>query len=179
MPHTDQQSTVHQGIRPRGRGPFRQRAEISYPATSQSFRDPSKRCPNGLLITSPHCASNTVCPEFTTCRWIFRRSVPIPKFAIPCGTSDANFGIQGDTSKYGFLVWFLDLKFLYELAAIRNFRSTTLGGDGVPPRQDQIKRCLPVARVVGRREPFASLAEAGEFFVARMKRSGMRGQTSR
>jgi hypothetical protein len=42
MPHTDRQSTVRQGIRPRGLGAIRQRAEISYPTTSQSLRDPSK-----------------------------------------------------------------------------------------------------------------------------------------
>jgi hypothetical protein len=45
-------------------------------------------------------------------------SVPIPKFARPCGTSDANFGIKRDTSNYEFLVWLMDLRFLYELAAI-------------------------------------------------------------
>ena len=38
-------------------------------------------------------------------------SVPIPKFANRCGTSDANFAIKRDASEYEFLVWFLDLKF--------------------------------------------------------------------
>src|SRR6187397_1561536 len=32
--------------------------------------------------------------------------------------SDANFGIKGDTSKLTILVWLLNLKFLYELAAV-------------------------------------------------------------
>src|SRR6266566_2389399 len=44
-------------------------------------------------------------------------SVPIPKFASPCGTLSCELRNQRDTSKLKTLVWFLDLKFLCELAA--------------------------------------------------------------
>jgi hypothetical protein len=55
-------------------------------------------------------------------------SVPIPKFATPCGPLLANFGIEKDTSKFTILVWFLDLKFLYDVPPNhRNFKSITLG----------------------------------------------------
>jgi hypothetical protein len=56
-------------------------------------------------------------------------SVPIPKFVTPCGTLHTNFGIDQDTSKLMYLVWFSDLKFASELAAndVANFKSTTLG----------------------------------------------------
>jgi hypothetical protein len=49
--------------------------------------------------------------------FIVGASVPIPKFASVCGASDANFGIKGTLCKFMILVWFLDLKFLSELAA--------------------------------------------------------------
>jgi hypothetical protein len=53
---------------------------------------------------------------------VVHASVPIPKFAHPCGTlSDANFGINSSAA--------LELKFLNERAGvmIRNFRSTAPG----------------------------------------------------
>jgi len=43
-------------------------------------------------------------------------SVPIPKFASPGGTLSCELRNQSDTSKLMTLVWFLDLKFLLELA---------------------------------------------------------------
>src|SRR6266446_9239341 len=39
-------------------------------------------------------------------------SVPIPKFASPCGAFSCELRNQRDTSKLLTLVWFLDLKFL-------------------------------------------------------------------
>src|SRR5262249_18217382 len=44
-------------------------------------------------------------------------SVPIPKFASPCGTLSCELRNQRDTSKLMSLVWFVDLKFLCKLAA--------------------------------------------------------------
>ncbi len=38
-------------------------------------------------------------------------SVPIPKFANALRQAPTNFGIDQDTSKYKYLVCFLDLKF--------------------------------------------------------------------
>src|SRR5262249_17854052 len=46
----------------------------------------------------------------------FWASVPIPKFASPCGTILCELRNQRDTSKLMTLVWFLDLKFLCERA---------------------------------------------------------------
>src|SRR5262249_55344540 len=46
----------------------------------------------------------------------FCASVPIPKFASPCGTILCELRNQRDTSKLMTLVWFLDLKFLCEFA---------------------------------------------------------------
>ena len=44
-------------------------------------------------------------------------SVPIPKFAMTRGRLRCELRNQRDTSKVMILVWFLDLKFLCELAA--------------------------------------------------------------
>src|SRR6516164_11113375 len=41
-------------------------------------------------------------------------SVLIPKFASPCGTLSCELRNLGDTGKLMTLVWFLDLKFLYD-----------------------------------------------------------------
>jgi len=61
--------------------------------------------------------------------WCVAASVPIPKFVTPCSRLRTNFGIEKDTSKLMFLVWFSDLKFASGFTAndVANFKSTTLG----------------------------------------------------
>jgi hypothetical protein len=78
-----------------------------------------------------------------------RPSVPIPKFANLCGTSDANFGIKGTLANISFLVWFLDLKFLYELAAIMEGTSDPPHWPSISGKTSQkfisASRCRPTA----------------------------------
>jgi hypothetical protein len=76
-----------------------------------------------------------------------RARVPIPKFANPCGTSDANFGIKGTLANISFLCGFLDLKFLYELATI-------MEGNSDPPHSMSTERNVTTTEVLG----FAALA---------------------
>src|SRR5713226_5958460 len=83
-------------------------------------------------------------------------SVPIPKFASTCGTSDANFGIKGTLQLYDSSVA-LDLTFLRMTRgnAGRNVKSATLVGDParpfLPRKQPLAARVLLGERAEGAR----------------------------
>src|SRR5271166_4908594 len=59
------------------------------------------------------------------CRFGLARG-PIPKFASTRSASDANFGSKRGTRNFMILVRVLNLKFVLELAAQRNFKFTAL-----------------------------------------------------